>query len=126
MYRVSPFTYYVSATLSTGVARAPVTCSDIEILKMPPPSGMTCQDFLNPVIQMTKQGEVLNKNATDMCEFCPISVTDAFLAGVDIYYDQRWRNIGILFAYIAVNIAGAIGLYWLLRVPKKWSKKSKT
>ena len=32
--------------------------------------------------------------------------------------DNGWRDFGIMFAYIIVNIMGAILIYWLARVPK--------
>lgn len=38
---------------------------------------------------------------------------------------SRWRDFGIIWAYVVVNIVGAIGLYWIFRVPKK-PRKDKT
>ncbi|KAG9723024.1 hypothetical protein KCU73_g13820, partial [Aureobasidium melanogenum] len=35
-----------------------------------------------------------------------------------------WRNFGILWVYIIFNAVAAVGIYWLVRVPKK-AKKSK-
>ena len=40
------------------------------------------------------------------------------LATVNAYYDQRWRNFGILWAFVAFNVVAAVGLYWVARVPK--------
>jgi len=47
-YRISPLTYLVSAILSVGVAKAPVVCSSIEIVKVVPPNGSTCGKYLSP------------------------------------------------------------------------------
>ncbi|KAK2797837.1 ABC multidrug transporter mdr3 [Emmonsiellopsis sp. PD_5] len=124
MYRLSPFTYFVSAVLSVGVAQTDVHCSDIELLKVPPPDGQTCIEYFRDFM-MIAGGQPVNPNATDMCQFCPTVKTDDYLAQVNIFYADRWRNIGILFAYIIFNVLGAIGLYWLLRVPKKGQKKEK-
>ena len=38
---------------------------------------------------------------------------------------DRWRNFGIMFAYIIFNVFGALFLYWLTRVPKKSKKADK-
>lgn len=122
MYRVSPFTYYVSAVLSTGVAKAQVTCSAVELLRVAPPKGQTCIEYLGPFLKMAG-GRLMDDNATKTCEYCPMRDTDTFLGGVNIKYEQRWRNIGILFVYIGFNIVAAIGMYWLLRVPKKRKDK---
>ncbi|PGH16168.1 hypothetical protein AJ79_01935 [Helicocarpus griseus UAMH5409] len=124
MYRVSPFTYYVSAVLSTGVAGTDVNCSDIELLKVPPPPGMKCIDYFKTFMSMAG-GKPVNPEATDMCQFCPTSRTDDFLQPLNIFYHERWRNIGILFAFIGVNVLGCVLFYWLLRVPKKGQKKEK-
>lgn len=120
MYRLSPFTYFVSAVLSTGVGRTDIVCAANEVLRLAPAAGQTCKEYLTPYTTYAG-GRILNPEATDMCEFCAVADTDTFLKGLNIIFDERWRNIGILFGYIAFNMIGAIGLYWLLRVPKKKS-----
>ncbi|OJJ46232.1 hypothetical protein ASPZODRAFT_133248 [Penicilliopsis zonata CBS 506.65] len=124
MYRLSPFTYLVSAVLSTGVAGTSVECSGIEVLHFAPPSGQNCSTYLAEYMSLAG-GQVLNPASTTDCEFCSLSTTDEFLAAVNIYYSDRWRNIGILFAFIVFNFFAAFLLYWLVRVPKKSSKKQK-
>ncbi|KAL1964841.1 hypothetical protein VTN77DRAFT_6343 [Rasamsonia byssochlamydoides] len=125
MYRVSPFTYLVSAVLSTGLAQTKVVCAENEILRLAPPAGQTCGGFLGPYMSYAGGYLVNNPSNTTVCEFCTVSTTDAFLAQLDIYYSDRWRNVGILFVYVGFNIVGAIFLYWLARVPKKRTLKEK-
>ena len=36
------------------------------------------------------------------------------------------RDFGIMWVYILVNIFGAVGIYWLARVPKKSKHKEKS
>jgi ABC-type multidrug transport system permease subunit len=79
---------------------------------------------LNDYIKGTG-GYLLDTNATTDCSFCSLSDTNTFLSQVSSYYSQRWRNFGLLFAYIAFNVAGAIFFYWLVRVPKNSKKKVK-
>ena len=125
MYRVSPFTYLVSAMLSTGVANAPVVCSEIELSVVQPPSGMDCGQYLKPFLDFFG-GYLINGNATSDCKFCSVSNTNTYLAAVNIFYHNRWRNLGFLFIYIVFNIFAALFIYWLARVPKeKKAKKSK-
>jgi ATP-binding cassette, subfamily G (WHITE), member 2, PDR len=123
MYYVSPFTYLTSAMLSTGVANTHATCLDYEFLKFSPPSGQTCGQYLANYITAVG-GFVENPDATDICSFCQVSDTNVFLNAVSAHYSDRWRNLGIMFAYIAFNITAALVLYWLVRVPKK-SKMTK-
>ncbi len=122
MYRVSPFTYLISGMLSTAVANTNVVCADNEFLRFEPPNGSTCAEYLEPYIGRTG-GYVLNPDAAADCSFCPQSSTNIFLAGVGANYSDAWRNFGIMWAYVIFNVAGALLIYWLARVPK--NKKPK-
>lgn len=126
MYRVSPFTYLVQGMLSTGLANTSVTCLPREYVLFEPPQGMTCGQYMEPYItQMRMGGYLVDSNATSGCSFCLIAQTNAFLASVNSFYDQRWRNYGIFICFIAFNIMGAVFLYWLARVPKGTREKKK-
>lgn len=124
MYRVSPFTYLVSGMLSTGLANTNVVCSSIEYLHINPPSNLTCGEYLNPYTSFAG-GYVLNEGDTTDCSFCSVKYTNVFLKSVNAEYADRWRNFGILWVFIVVNCFGAIGLYWLARVPKGKRKVKK-
>lgn len=118
MYRLSPFTYLVSAMLSTAVANTNIECAANELLKFQPVGNDTCYQYMEPY--MTAVGGYLtNPNSTTDCSFCTIGDTNTFLAGARAYYSDRWRNYGIIWAYIFFNIGAALFVYWLVRVPKK-------
>ncbi|KAJ5676892.1 ABC multidrug transporter C [Penicillium maclennaniae] len=127
MYRVSPFTYLVSAMLSTGVSGTEVVCGDVEWLHFSPPSGQTCGEYMAPYIQ-SFGGKLQDETelSTTECSFCSISDTDTFLAAVSSYYKDAWRNFGIMWAFIIANIFLAVFIYWLARVPKGNRNKTKS
>ncbi|KAI1615041.1 ABC drug exporter AbcA [Exophiala viscosa] len=116
MYRVSPFTYLVEGLLAVGVANAPVTCADNELLHFRAPSGETCGTYLKSYISEAG-GYLIDSNASQ-CEFCTLDNTNTFLELSSISFDHRWRDFGIIFVYIAFNILAATAIYWLARVPK--------
>ncbi|KAK7515313.1 ABC-2 type transporter-domain-containing protein [Phyllosticta citriasiana] len=118
MYRVSPFTYLVSGMLSTGVANTDAICADNEYLTFAPAGNQTCGAYMEPYIQSSGGGYLVNPEATDSCTYCAMSSTNQFLAQVDIYWKDAWRNFGLMWVYIAFNVFGAVVLYWALRVPK--------
>jgi len=124
MYRVSPFTYFVEGILGTAVANAPAQCSSTELVRVIPPQG-TCQDYLG-AYQSFAGGTLINPQSTTECEFCSIAETNVFLNAVGINFDNRWRDFGIIWAFIIFNVFAAIGLYWLARVPKKSGKEEGT
>jgi ATP-binding cassette, subfamily G (WHITE), member 2, PDR len=125
MYRVSPFTYIIGAMLSTGLANHEVKCSELELLQFNPANNQTCGDYMIPYRSLAG-GMLYNPDATSGCQFCTLANTNVFLESVDISYDHRWRDVGILWGYIGFNLFAAFFAYWLLRVPKKgtWAKLS--
>lgn len=124
MYRVSPLTYLVGGLMASGISGQDIHCSDLELLRFQPPENATCGKYMVEHIQRFG-GRVLDESATGNCEYCTFSTTDAYLGMVEIYYDERWRNLGFQFGYILFNIAAAMVIYWLARVPKSkmWFQK---
>ncbi|KAK3389429.1 ABC transporter-like protein [Podospora didyma] len=123
MYRVSPFTYWIAGIVSTLLHDRPVECSAVETLIFDPPSGMTCAQYLQPMLSAAP-GTLQNPAAVEQCRYCTLSVADQFLGSVDIFYSERWRNFGIIWAYIIFDVIMAVSLYYVFRV-KKWSFKKK-
>ncbi|KAL2852094.1 ABC-2 type transporter-domain-containing protein [Aspergillus pseudoustus] len=117
MYRTSPFTYLVSAMLSTGVSGTTATCEQVEYLHLVPPDNTTCYNYMEPFMDVMG-GYLQNPNATSDCTFCQISSTDAFLSVVHSNFEDAWRNFGLMWVYIAFNIGAAVFIYWIARVPK--------
>ncbi|KAM0276296.1 hypothetical protein ACHAQH_006885 [Verticillium albo-atrum] len=117
MYYISPGTYLVGGVMSSAIANADVTCAAREILRLAPPSGMTCLEFLGPFAEAVG-GNLLTPDATETCLYCPISTTNQFLARFNIKYATRWRDFGVLWAYVLFNVGAALALYWVFRVPK--------
>lgn len=103
--------------MATGLAGTRVTCSDIEYVRFQAPSGQTCEAYMSEYIG-TAGGYLLDPGASD-CQFCVIDTTDAFLTASNISYANRWRNYGILWAFVIFNVFAALALYWLVRMPKK-------
>ncbi|KAI7910968.1 ABC transporter CDR4 [Pyricularia oryzae] len=116
MYRVNPFTYIVEALVATSLADAPVSCIDSELLTFEAPSGQSCDAYLGPY--MRQNGGYLAGESSGSCSYCPTAQSNSFLTAHGLYFDNRWRDFGLVWAYCLFNILGAIGMYWLLRVPK--------
>jgi ABC-type multidrug transport system permease subunit len=117
LYRVSPLSYYVSAVLSTGLANVGVTCAGNEFTTLDPPAGQTCGEYLARHIA-TAGGYLLDEGATSACRYCKIKETNVYLEGLQADYGTRWRNFGIMWAYVVFNIVAALVLYWVARMPK--------
>lgn len=102
MYRVSPFTYLVSAMLSTAVANTDVVCAANEMKHFFPPDGMTCGEYMSNYIG-TVGGYLVDANTTQECSYCTVDKTNTFLHSVGSNYDDRWRYFGYVFC---ISLAG--------------------
>ncbi|KAK4865296.1 hypothetical protein LT330_009407 [Penicillium expansum] len=118
MYYVSPFTWLASGLLSTGVANTAIVCASNEYVKFLPPAGESCGSYMASYIS-SSGGYLIDVKNTEYCEFCQLSNTNEYLSTVNIRFEDRWRNFGIVLVYIVVNAAGALGVYWLVRVRKR-------
>ncbi|KAJ5248081.1 hypothetical protein N7524_012041 [Penicillium chrysogenum] len=119
MYRVSPFTYWVGGMASTQLHNRQVVCSAAELAVFDPPSGQTCGQYLMQYAAAAG-GKLLNPEATSDCSYCSLEVADQYLSTANIFYSERWRNFGIMWAFIGFNIFVATIMYYLVRV-KRWS-----
>ncbi|KGO66421.1 CDR ABC transporter [Penicillium italicum] len=119
MYRVSPFTYWIGGMAGTQLHNRKVICSTAELSIFDPPSGQTCGQYLMKYVTATG-GQLLNPEATSDCSYCSLQVADQYLSTAGIFYSQRWRNFGIMWAFIAFNIFVATVMYYLIRV-RRWS-----
>ncbi len=121
MYRVSPFTYLINGMLAVGIANTNVECSEIEYSTFNPREGETCAEYLREYIYEPglRGGYVRNPDATSQCQFCSAESTNVYLEQLSSQYSTRWRNFGIMWAFIIFNIGAALLLYWLARVPRK-------
>lgn len=115
MYRASPLTYIIGGMMSSGLANIDVQCSDIETTIIQPPSGQTCGSYLGAYMQIAG-GAVYNLDATSDCQFCAIADSNVFLQSVSSSYSERWRNFGLIWAYVAFNVIATLILYWYVRV----------
>lgn len=125
MYRLSPFTYLVSGMLSVGLAGNIVTCADNEYVQFNPTGDLTCSEYLASFQQDLIGGALQpgTEENTSNCSYCTYVSTDTFLSQISSSYANRWRDYGILWAFIIFNVFMAVFLYWLARVPKNKGKK---
>mmetsp|Transcript_5800 Transcript_5800/g.5746 ORF Transcript_5800/g.5746 Transcript_5800/m.5746 type:complete len:1502 (-) Transcript_5800:142-4647(-) len=124
MYRCSPFTYFIQGMLSTGLANTTAKCSKAELLHFEPSKGQDCGTYMSDYMKVAG-GYLIDEKATSECQFCSIDSTNTFLASVNSYYDERWRNWGIFICFIAINMILTVFFYWLARVPKGNREKKK-
>lgn len=123
MYRISPLTYWIGGMAAAMLGGRAVECAADEVSTFNPPSGQTCGQYMSDYLK-TAVGTLQNPTATSDCSYCALSNADQFLAGVNIYWADRWRDFGLIWVYVAFNVAAAVFLYWFFRVRQRKAKGS--
>lgn len=103
--------------MSATLGQAPVTCDPTELQTFFAPAAQTCGDYMRDYMELLG-GSLHDPEATGECKYCQMNTTNQFLERINVNWDTRWRDFGLLWVYIVFNVAGAIALYWLCRVPK--------
>lgn len=89
MYRVSPFSYLVSAMLSTAVANTKVECRTNEYIHFDPPEGLNCGQYLgNYTLAVGGYVQPGTEDQTSDCSFCTIYETNAYLEQAGAFYGE--------------------------------------
>jgi len=121
MYRVNPFQYVTKGLLATTLAGAPVHCADNEFLRFGSPPNVSCSEYMAPYLA-GNHGYLSETGPSEQCLYCPSDTADDFLDKIGASYGQRWMNFGLIWVFVAFNVAAAFALYYIVRVPKR--KKS--
>ncbi|GME34398.1 ABC transporter-like protein [Neofusicoccum parvum] len=120
MWRISPLTYWIAGVVGTVTHDREIECSSSELAVFDPPSSQTCLEYLTPYLQQNP-GQLVNPNDTANCQYCSFTYADQYVSSFKVEWSDRWRNFGIVWAYVGFNIAMATILYYTFRV-KKWRR----
>ncbi|KIY68744.1 hypothetical protein CYLTODRAFT_489562 [Cylindrobasidium torrendii FP15055 ss-10] len=116
MYWVSPFTYFLEGVIGATFGNQTLECAEKEYVTILPPSGMSCGEYLDPFASFAG-GYLRDPGAIDQCSFCPFRTTDQFLeANSHMFYGHRWRDCGLMLAYVVFNVAMVYVLTWVFRI----------
>ncbi|EGU86319.1 hypothetical protein FOXB_03152 [Fusarium oxysporum f. sp. conglutinans Fo5176] len=111
MYWLTPFHYLLEAFLGAAIHDQPVRCEEGEFARFEPPSGQSCDEYVEPFIQ--RAGGYVTTGSDGYCEFCQYATGDEFGAGFSVYYRNIWRDFGIFCAFIAFNYAVVYFATWM-------------
>ncbi|KAI0269180.1 ABC-2 type transporter-domain-containing protein [Gloeopeniophorella convolvens] len=118
MYQLNPFTRLLSAMLSTELHGLQIQCKPDEFAVFNPPSGQSCaawaSDFVNSF-----GGYLDNPNDTQSCRYCQYKTGDEYTTPLNIFYDHRWRDVWIIFAFFIFNFVVTIVASRFLRYAKR-------
>ncbi|KAM0754754.1 putative SNQ2-ABC transporter [Meredithblackwellia eburnea MCA 4105] len=120
MYHLTPFTYLIEGLCVNAMSGVKITCTPQQFTFLTPPSGQSCLDFMQPFISANAgYAQVVDGK----CGYCAYKSGDEFLATVGMNFSHRYRDVGLMCAYIVFNYALVFILTYLVSM-KDWSKVS--
>lgn len=103
LYQLDPFTRLIGGMIVTELHGREVVCRSNELNTFTSPPGMSCGEYMAPFFERGGLGYLVN-NATQMCEYCAFSNGDQFYGQFGLEFGHRWRDLGILAAFIGSNL----------------------
>ncbi|EWY79905.1 hypothetical protein FOYG_16970 [Fusarium oxysporum NRRL 32931] len=103
LYELNPFTRVISGMVSTELHGAPITCKPSELSFFEAPQAMNCGEYMQAFFEGGGPGYLVD-NTTNTCSYCDYRVGDEFYNSLSISFDTRWRDLGILIAFVGSNI----------------------
>ncbi|CAH0014706.1 unnamed protein product [Clonostachys rhizophaga] len=103
LYHLDPFTRLISGAVTTALHDLKVVCKTSELNLFTAPDGMNCGEYMEPFFSRGGAGYITN-NDTQSCEYCAYGVGDEFYTPLNMSFDTRWRDLGILIAFAASNM----------------------
>ncbi|KAJ6188460.1 hypothetical protein N7519_003368 [Penicillium mononematosum] len=111
MYWLTPFHYLLEGFVGVITHNVPVRCIDREESRFSTPAGMSCQDYAGSFAE--KAGGYVRDAGNGMCSFCQYSTGNQYAKSLNVFYSHKWRNYGILWAYIIFNFSLVFAFSWL-------------
>jgi ABC-type multidrug transport system permease subunit len=103
LYELNPLTRLISGLVSNELNGRPVICQPFEFNTFTAPEGQTCGEYMSDFFASGGPGYIAD-NSTSECQYCAYSVGNQFYEPLGIDFDTRWRDFGILTAFIGSNL----------------------
>ena len=103
LYQLNPLTRLIGGMLVTELHELPVRCTEGELNRFTSPPGRTCGEYMADFFAAGGPGYIFD-NSTGDCSYCAYSVGDQLFEPLGYSFSHRWRDLGILAAFIGSNM----------------------
>lgn len=120
MFYLSPFTWVMEGILGNAIGSVLVHCQMEEMQEIVPPEGKSCNEYMHNF----PKGFVVESD--NKCMYCLYRLGDDYLNSNKLHAENKYRDLGLMVAYIAFNIGLLFALFYLFRIHKWTSNKKQT
>ncbi|KAK7188983.1 uncharacterized protein CC84DRAFT_1147497 [Paraphaeosphaeria sporulosa] len=103
LYQLNPMTRLVGGMIVTELHDRKVECVPVELNTFNAPDGQTCGEYMSDYFKNGGPGYIVD-NATDICQYCAYKVGDQFFEPLGLSFSNRWRDLGIMAAFIGSSL----------------------
>jgi ATP-binding cassette subfamily G (WHITE) protein 2 (SNQ2) len=111
MFHLSPFRYFLEGFLGVLTKDVPVRCATNELARFTAPDGMGCTEYVAPFV--SQAGGYVETLANGECGFCQYASGEEFASGFSVLASHRWRDVGIVIAFVVFNFVVVFVCSWL-------------
>ena len=112
MYYLTPFRYLLEGFLGVATHGLEVRCAQKEFARFRPPPGQNCTSYTQSFIQQA--GGYVQTGTDGLCELCQYANGDEFAATFNVYYENKWEDYGVFWAYCGFNFMIVFLCSWLV------------
>ena len=112
LYQLDPFTRLIGGMVVTELHDRPVVCRPQELNRFAAPPGLSCGQYMAPYFARGGLGYIADNRTSD-CAYCAYRVGDQFFEPLGFSFANRWRDLGIMAAFVASNL-------FILFVGSRW------
>lgn len=116
LYYLNPSTYWIGGVLAATLASTPVSCAPGEAAVFNPPPGQSCSQYASTFLASAGSGYLANPTATSGCEYCPYKDGTEYMATLNIFPGDKWRDFGIFLAFCVSNWALVYFFIYTVRI----------
>ncbi|KAG6252080.1 hypothetical protein E4U24_000812 [Claviceps purpurea] len=103
LYQLDPFTRLIGGMVTTALHGLKVVCTSGEVNRFVAPENTTCGEYMAAFFEAGAPGYLVD-NGTRNCEYCAYKVGDQFYERLGLSFEHRWRDLGIMIAFIGSNL----------------------
>lgn len=102
LYELNPWVRITSSMFTTELHGLKITCKPEEFAVFNPPLGETCASWAKDFVQYFG-GYLDNPAESALCRYCPVAVGDEYYRVLNMNFDNRWRDVWLIFVFFVFN-----------------------